>query len=550
MKKKVVSIIKPIIFLVLGAAMLWRVQDILTPTWNTNNFMVGYKINGLEELKGFDIEVLFCGASTIQYGISPMELYKEYGISSYNLGTAGQPVGVSYFLLQKAYESHHFDTVFLDASSLFLDTGGYPDSTKNAGWRYILDVLELSPLKWDMANDYAKNIWSDGFLSAIFPIIKYHSQWTALTEENFHVDTKKCDYRMGQALSSMYVPSLVTLEDVERETAALFAYSGKTVVSTGGTVTSAPVDQPLYMPGVPDSNLEYLLKIRDLCASHSSRLILIKVPAPQLPQTYLGAWTSVKSGIVSALAEEYQLPFLDIQYSAPTLLDFEKDTMDEGMHLNAIGAVKVSNYIGEYIKEQGLAEPECNDVYDSLLEQYKKAFSIVELQTTTDFDGYLARLKEAGDHWTVVVSAAKNYVGGMVDEDYRLLSDFGLELIGEGGVRDSYIGVVSKGKTIYESYSDYPVYYNDQIEGNGFSAVSINEWLTGAGASIQIDGQEYSLGGTGLNIVVYDHETGLVVDAVSFDTTTPEKSCYRNQSLNYVYLLKYQAAIKGEQFTP
>lgn len=546
MKKKVVSIVKPIIFLMLGVAMLWKLQKVLTPDFST--YVAPHMLSGIDALEIEDLDAVFLGASHVYLGVSPMELYDKHGLCTYVLGSAAQPIELSYFLLEKAYETHNIKAVFLDMSMLFHSAETRSDW--NGSMRTVLDQLELGPLKIQMAREYAKNEKSDGFLSTIVPIIKYHSNWTRLTWRSFHTETKTFDYALGQMLPSICEPSSITLEDVECETAALFAYSGKAVVSTEGTVTSTLVDQPLYMPGVPDSNLEYLSKIRDLCASHNSRLVLFKVPTRQLPQTYPGAWTSIKSGVVSALAEEYQLPFLDIQYSAPALLDFEKDTMDEGMHLNAIGAAKVSNYIGEYIREQGLAEPERNDVYDSLLEQYKKAFSIVELQTTTDFDGYLARLKEAGDHWTVVVSAAKNYVGGMVDEDYRLLSDFGLELIGEGGVRDSYIGVVSKGETIYESYSDYPAYYNDQIEGNGFSAVSINEWLTGAGASIQVDGQEYSLGGTGLNIVVYDHETGLVVDAVSFDTTTPEKSCYRNQSLNYVYLLKYQAAIKGEQFTP
>lgn len=546
MKKKVVSIVKPIIFLMLGAAMLWRLQKVLMPDFSAS--VAPHMLSGIDALEIEDLDAVFLGASHVYLGVSPMELYDQHGLRTYVLGSGGQPIEASYFLLEKAYETHNFGAVFLDVSTLFQNGESTPDLIN--GWRYVLDQLEFGQRKIRMACEYAENEWSDGFLSAIVPIIKYHSNWTQLTEHSFHTETETFDYALGQILPTMYVPSSVTLEDVELETAALFAYSGKAVVSTEGTVTSTAIDQPLYMPGIPDGNLKYLLKIRDLCASHGSRLILFKVPTRQLPQTYPGAWTSVKSGVVSALAEEYQLPFLDIQYSAPALLDFEKDTMDGGRHLNAIGAAKVSNYIGEYMQEQGLAEPERNDVYDSLLEQYKKVFPVVELQTTTDFSSYLARLKEAGDHWTVVVSAAKNYVGGMVDEDYQLLSDFGLELIEEGGVRDSYIGVVSKGETIYESYSDYPVYYNDRIEGSGFSAVSVNEWLAGAGASIQIDGQEYSLSGTGLNIVVYDHETGLVVDAVSFDTTMPEKSCYRQQTLNYYYLLEYQAAIKGERFTP
>lgn len=87
----------------------------------------------------------------------------------------------------------------------------------------MLDQLELGPLKIQIAREYAENEESNGFLSAIVPIIKYHSNWTQLTERSFYTETKTFDYALGQMFPSMYVPSSVTLEDVEREVSALSA---------------------------------------------------------------------------------------------------------------------------------------------------------------------------------------------------------------------------------------------------------------------------------------------------------------------------------------
>ena len=47
---------------------------------------------------------------------------------------------------------------------------------------------------------------------------------------------------------------------------------------------------------------------------------------------------------------------------------------------------------------------------------------------------------------------------------------------------------------------------------------------TGAYSSIMIEGQEYSMNRSGLNIVVFDNDTQLVVDSVNFNTQYPAAS--------------------------
>lgn len=53
-------------------------------------------------------------------------------------------------------------------------------------------------------------------------------------------------------------------------------------------------------------------------------------------------------------------------------------------------------------------------------------------------------------------------------------------------------------------------------------------WYSGGKASIVIDGTESARNEQGLNIVVFDHETGLVIDSVCFDTSLEEHTCTRS----------------------
>ena len=55
-------------------------------------------------------------------------------------------------------------------------------------------------------------------------------------------------------------------------------------------------------------------------------------------------------------------------------IDWEKDTRDNGYHLNHFGAVKVTQYLGKYLSEKNILEDHRNDEkyneWDASLERY------------------------------------------------------------------------------------------------------------------------------------------------------------------------------------
>ena len=52
------------------------------------------------------VDVLFMGTSHAYGGYQPMELYEKYGISAFNLATAGERFAVNYYSLLDAFEYH------------------------------------------------------------------------------------------------------------------------------------------------------------------------------------------------------------------------------------------------------------------------------------------------------------------------------------------------------------------------------------------------------------------------------------------------------------
>ena len=117
MKKKKTATRIGIFFIICGGLFL-ICNYFYKPAWKEwNNYDT---VHGFYEEPENTIETLFLGASVTVNGIIPIELYREYGICAYNLGTEQQPLMTSYYWLLETERLHKetLDTVVLDASML------------------------------------------------------------------------------------------------------------------------------------------------------------------------------------------------------------------------------------------------------------------------------------------------------------------------------------------------------------------------------------------------------------------------------------------------
>lgn len=530
---------RAMIFVLLGVIMFFVLQEIFIPVSSRDGGFADYTIQGFHKIAPETIDVLYFGTSQMELGISPVKLYKDTGICSYSLATDAQPIEASYYLLKDAYATQSPKVVFLDVGSLFSED----NKDRNIRWHHVLDNYRLSPIKLEMAKSYSEIKYSDGFWNALFPFFKYHNRWIELSSRDFQLfDDIDGYYSLGQYMTSWVLrANAASVADIDN-TATILRSESSISYREGSEIIRKTINTLAYDPIIPERNIEYLLKIYSLCAEHGSQLIMIKIPVFNYPQEVPSTWTKYKSDMVRALADENDIPFLDLRYDMDLGLDWKFDTPDGGVHLNFRGADKATTAIENYLLNNYALRKQNNPQYDEYAKKYEKVHKIAWLHSETDYYTYIDLLEEDINRWTILIAASDDYVTGMDDASYHALEGLGLQLLREGAFRDSYAAVIDCGNVKYEAVSGRAIDHS-LLLGDHSVRVYSSGWNTLSGCSLKIDNREYAHGGRGLNIVVFDNETNLVVDSVTFDTWQAAKPALRNTGTVAGFLRAYEKKV-------
>lgn len=119
-------------------------------------------------------------------------------------------------------------------------------------------------------------------------------------------------------------------------------------------------------------------QIVSLCRKNNIQLFLYSAPSPK-------NYSFRKHNTMEAYARENGLKYLDLNLKIKELgINWSEDSLDKGDHLNILGAVKVSDYLGRYLKkEYHLKSRKSESTYrfwnESLI-QYREAAQNAEKQ--------------------------------------------------------------------------------------------------------------------------------------------------------------------------
>ena len=80
-------------------------------------------IAGIQNEKEDSVDVLVLGDSESYTSVSPMQLWKEQGLSSYVCGQPGQKIQETYFMLKTALQSQSPKVVLMETNLMFRDPG-------------------------------------------------------------------------------------------------------------------------------------------------------------------------------------------------------------------------------------------------------------------------------------------------------------------------------------------------------------------------------------------------------------------------------------------
>ncbi len=541
-KEKRKTILRVGIFILIGLGIFAIAQKILTPSWNDRS---RYFEKASASLKSFYNQeenvdqALFLGTSHSEFGASPMEIYEDAGIVSYNLSTSVQPIEVSYYLLRSAFESQSPDVVFLDVSNLYFD-----DSFEEKGWHYVIDGMPFGKTKIAMARKYA-TLFNEkesfdlscekDFINALFPIFQYHTRWSELSEVDFDDIWSDFFYATaGYCLHSHRVPS-ITVEEMNEIAASLEEADAPYEISyVGEKNESGDAEESLYSVEITDRKLTYLSLIKELCESKGATLVLVKYPVIWDPVSYASAWTEERSAMTERLADEMGLEYLDFLYDIDTGFDSRMDFCDGGMHCNYSGAKKISLYLSDYLQNRFGLEAEEDAQFEENREIYDKVTALAEIQISRECDELLEYIAENQDKYIICISAQEDMISGLGEEEREAFRALGLEAVEENDLSyaDSYLAIIDQGKVIKEEASNRRLEYETSLEDCGEKAIDISMVSSGRytdpESQILINDTEYSLNSRGMNLVLIDAQTQVVVMSRTIDTGQTEGGHYVN----------------------
>ena len=321
MKKNMKTVLSVIAVLLVFAAVFCLVTRLLMPKYMTD-LVEGSMISQYYRESG-NHDVIFIGDCEVYANYSPMEMYRSQGITAYIRGTSQQLIWQSYYVLKETLKYETPRVVVLNVNAM-----RYSEPVKEAFNRLTIDQMRWSEEKVGIIQ--ASMTEEEDFLSYVFPILRYHSRFDELTQEDWEYLFKVKDN----------------------------TYNGYLVNKNINPVGTLPAKRPLA---------DYRFA---LCKENGVELILVKAPS------LYPYWYEQYDEQMANYARENELAYYNFAACIEEIgLDFQVDTYDAGLHLNHTGAEKLSRYFAQILAENHQIpdrrnDPEIAEIYNEKLKRY------------------------------------------------------------------------------------------------------------------------------------------------------------------------------------
>jgi hypothetical protein len=247
------------------------------------------------------LDVLFIGDSACYSSFYPIQLWHEQGYTSLCLGTSSQRLCDTYIILKEAFKVQEPKVIIIEANCLYRSVkGGSGQEDK------VLDLL-------------TDNV----------PVFRFHNKWKTFAY-GLKVKFKANDFDSSKGFK---VRKNVKPYD-----------GGEYMIKTSECLE------------FPKENYDYLEDIIKLCRKNNSTVLLVSTVSAV-------CWNYEKHNAVEQLANNIGCDYVDLNLmNEQVQIDWRTDTRDKGDHLNYFGAVKVSNFMSQYLEDTNLLLDHRNDV--------------------------------------------------------------------------------------------------------------------------------------------------------------------------------------------
>ena len=322
-----------------------------------------------------DFDVLFFGSSHTVCGVYPVQLWRDYGIRAYNLGSHGQSMAASYWTMRLAVESHKPKIAVLDVYK-----AGDMDTECNVSYaHWTFDAFPLSVQKWRAVRSvYPQNKQAQAEL--LFPFRLYHSRWDSF-------DTKMAYAALGRSADPY--PTLggdMRLSITPYPEMSLVPQTAQTFRETVGT--------------------EYAMEFVTFCKENDILPVLVNLPY-QADETF-------QAEVNGLLAKCEEMGALTLNFQYLDLLDPDTDWDDGIDHVNLSGGRKLTAYLGQWLRTLELGEASGQNAWWDGQSKANQAYLWEGLEETEDLRQML--LKLYGSDCTARLTVPADFTPGSVTE--------------------------------------------------------------------------------------------------------------------------------------
>lgn len=406
-----------------------------------------YYNDSFHNLPKDSMDVIVLGSSHAQYSFSPTFFYEDTGLYAYTLGSACQPLEVSYQMLREALKTQSPKLVILETYTATPLRSACETDTCYVTAEYQMRGMEKINTINYLPEEKAKTYRND--------FINYHNDWR--TKESldflFEEDDKSIDPSLG------YLP--LESDYVYENWWYNFVYDDK----------SSDVE-------LDELDLESLNNILNLCRENNIELMIYFMPMDMLDE--LNQKYRYK---VWDYCEENDIKYVDF-VDLSEELDYRIPIHNDGFHSKTTGANIITSYLADFIKENSyefnhIDNNELNKIY----EYYIDFYDYLVLCGEHDPEKYLNRIVR-NPHLKII-----RYQGTKLDETLKkFLNDLNLTDLKTG---ENYYAVIY-GDTILACGKDpisydldthhielnsEGVYFDDEqlFDGNEFGVVLFNK---------------------------------------------------------------------------
>lgn len=406
------------------------------------------------EAKNQNTDILLVGASSMSANIEISDLWREKGIAAFCIGAGASGLTDNYYRLigGDRNRSSKLIVVELRGATLGAAAGGY-NRQEN------ISALHMSPNKWRYINAVIEP-QERLYYVLDFPI--FHGRYNKVTKWDFRHASSFGEDNKG--IWTVYYGSKNTLE-------------------------LNPAADVIEYRALGQKQEYYLRRIIEYCETNDRELLLLKTPDGNRPldQPFYNT--------VTLIAEEYGVPYLDMNQYDEEIGLTSADFCTDNWHLNVEGARKCAAFLGDYLMEH---------------------YTLLDHRGDADYASWDRFAANREDLYLRAITDNKDYFDELLRDQRKIIAvSSGMSL----EKSEQYLAVKEKLDDLeYEMYDAEDVLYGEENK---------NTWTLGSNTvTVQKDYQarqicinektKLSVESPGMILIVYDEVTDQVADVAAF----------------------------------